>query len=77
MSDSQRNRLLWILFWAPIAIAVWTLLPLDAPKPNDLGYFSACPFAPWSTLSMLMVAGVVWVIRQYFLTRPPAPPPVS
>ncbi len=24
---------------------------------NDLGYVSMCPFAPWSTLSLLLVAG--------------------
>jgi hypothetical protein len=44
-------------------------LPFSASKTNDLGYFSACPFAPWSTLALLLAAGVLWAIRQYLLTR--------
>jgi hypothetical protein len=45
-------------------LAVLTLLPFTAPRANDLGYMSMCPFAPWSTLSLLVVAGVIWAIRQ-------------
>jgi hypothetical protein len=50
-------------------LAVLTLLPGSAPKANDLGYLSMCPFAPWSTLTLLLVAGVIWAIRQYSITR--------
>jgi hypothetical protein len=50
-------------------LAVLTLLPFSAPHANDLGYMSMCPFAPWSTLSLLLVAGVIWAIRQYLITR--------
>jgi predicted membrane metal-binding protein len=50
-------------------LAVLTLLPFTAPKANDLGYLSMCPFAPWSTLALLVVAGVLWAIRQYVVTR--------
>jgi hypothetical protein len=50
-------------------LAVLTLLPFTAPRANDLGYMSMCPFAPWSTLSLLLVAGVIWAIRQYLVTR--------
>ena len=52
-----------------IGLAVLTLLPFTAPRANDLGYESMCPFAPWSTLSMLLVAGLIWAIRQYLVTR--------
>ena len=52
-----------------VGLAVLTLLPFQAPKANDLGYVSMCPFAPWSTLSLLLVAGVIWAIRQYVVTR--------
>jgi hypothetical protein len=52
------------------ALALWTLLPLPpAARINDLGYHSACPFAPWSSLAMLLVAGVAWAVRQYLITR--------
>ena len=74
MSQKFRIQGLLVLMMVPIALAIWTLLPISASKANDLGYVSACPFAPWSTLSLLLVAGVIWVVRQYFITRPPAAP---
>ena len=52
-----------------VGLAVLTLLPFTAPRANDLGYMSMCPFAPWSTLALLVVAGVIWAIRQYLMTR--------
>jgi hypothetical protein len=52
------------------ALALWTMLPLPpAARINDLGYHSACPFAPWSSLAMLLVAGLAWAVRQYLITR--------
>jgi hypothetical protein len=50
--------------------AVATLLPIaPSPNPTLAGYSSWCPFAPWSTLMLLLVGGVLWVIRQYIRTR--------
>ena len=69
MSKEIRNALLLALVIIFAGMAVWTLLPLSAPKANDLGYVSACPFAPWSSLALLIAAGVVWAIRQYLMTR--------
>lgn len=54
---------------ALIALAVATLLPIGTAKPNDFGYVSFCPFAPWSTLMLLLGAGVLWAVRNYVLTR--------
>ncbi len=65
------KTVLLVLIVILIGLAVWTMLPGTTPRVNDLGYFSACPFAPWSTLALLMAAGAVWAIRQYFLTRAP------
>jgi hypothetical protein len=50
-------------------IGALTLIPFSAAKMNDIGYHSICPFAPWSTLSLWFVAGVVWLVRSYVLTR--------
>jgi hypothetical protein len=60
-----------LLFLAGIcvALAVWTMLPTSASKPNDLGYYSYCPFAPYSTLTLLLLAGFILVVRQYFFRR--------
>jgi len=70
MTQKSPNVLLTGLMYFFAALALWTLLPLPpAARPNDFGYASACPFAPWSTLALLVVAGVAWAVRQYLLTR--------
>ena len=69
MTQENRNKALLGLIIILVGLAVWTMLPFSASKANDLGYVSTCPFAPWSTLALLLVAGVIWAIRQYFLTR--------
>jgi len=63
------GKALLVLAMLAVAAAIATLIPDSAAKPNDLGYRSLCTFAPWSTLILLIVAGLVWVIRQYILTR--------
>jgi len=68
MSHKTRNLVLLILIWTLAALAAVTLLPLSGSKPNDLGYGSACPFAPWSTLALLLVGGLIWAVRQYLMS---------
>jgi|HubBroStandDraft_2_1064218.scaffolds.fasta_scaffold1241205_2 hypothetical protein len=63
------NTILFGLALLFVGLAILTLLPFSAPRANDLGYMSMCPFAPWSTLALLVVAGVIWSIRQYLITR--------
>jgi hypothetical protein len=69
MSKDIRTTVLLSLVVIFIGLAVWTLLPFSAPKANDLGYISTCPFAPWSSGALLLVAGVIWAIRKYLVTR--------
>jgi hypothetical protein len=69
MSKEIRNALLLALVVIFIGLAVWTLLPFSAPKANDLGYVSTCPFAPWSSAALLFIAAVIWAIRKYLVTR--------
>ena len=68
MSKKSVGGILLVLVAAGAGAAVATLLPLGA-KINDIGYDSWCPFAPWSTLILSGAAGLVWVVRQYVLTR--------
>jgi hypothetical protein len=68
MSKQNIGAILLVLVTIAGGAAVATLLPLGA-KVNDIGYNSWCPFAPWSTLMLSALAGVIWVIRQYVLTR--------
>ncbi len=51
------------------SLAVVTLLPYSGAKTNDLGYSSLCTFVPWSSVTLLLAAAVIWVIRQYMMTR--------
>ncbi len=69
MSKDIRNSMLLALVLICVGLAVWTLMPSSGPKANDLGYVSACPFAPWSSLSLLVVAGAIWAVRKYLMTR--------
>lgn len=69
MSDKASIAALLALMWIFVALAVVTLIPFTATKLNDLGYYSLCSFTPWSTLALLVVAGVAWAIRKYLATR--------
>jgi hypothetical protein len=66
--DQVANSLFGLALLFAMA-ALLTLIPFSAAKMNDLGYHSMCPFAPWSSLALLVAAGVVWLIRSYVLTR--------
>lgn len=48
-----------------IALAAATLVPAQTKVLSDLGYHALCPFAPYSTLSLLGLAGLAWVVRGY------------
>ena len=39
------------------------------PMVSVLGYHTLCPFAPWSTLTLLFLAGLAWVVRGYMKTQ--------
>jgi hypothetical protein len=69
MSDKARIAGLLVLVWIFVVLSVSTIVPFSASKTNDLGYYSLCSFAPWSSLALLFVAGVIWAIRKYLLTR--------
>lgn len=44
-------------------LAAATVIPFPSSMISDLGYYTLCPFAPWSTLMLLLVAGIAWVLR--------------
>jgi hypothetical protein len=66
--DQAANSLLGVAFLLALA-ALLTLIPSSAAQMNDLGYHSLCPFAPWSSLALLVAGGVAWMVRGYVLTR--------
>jgi hypothetical protein len=55
------------------AAAMVTLIPHTSRTVSDLGYYTLCPFAPWSTLTLLFFGGLAWFVRQH-MNAQPAPP---
>lgn len=68
-----KQKLLNLLLAAAALLALGalvTLLPFSSNNiKSDLGYNSLCPFAPWSTLTLLTGAGLAWLIRAYVKTQ--------
>jgi hypothetical protein len=69
-SRSTANQLLVVFGFLFVAGAAVALLP-GSPTHlvNDLGYHSLCPLAPWSSLSLLVPAGICVLLRNYVLSR--------
>jgi len=42
-----------------------TLVPWSNHMVSDLGYHTLCPFAPWSTLTLLFLGWLAWTVRGY------------
>ena len=53
-----------------LVLAGATLIPSNVPKVSDMGYATFCPFAPWSTITLLFLAGLSWVVRQHVRSLP-------
>jgi tryptophan-rich sensory protein len=70
MSRQTLSRLLLALAILLAALAAATLVPFSASTISDLGYYTLCPFAPWSTLALLLLAGVSSIVRRYLEAQP-------
>jgi len=49
--------------------AIWTILPEEASKPCFLGYYAHCSFAPVSTIILLGLAAVFFLLDYKLLKR--------
>ena len=70
MSQQAQSKLLLAITIAFVALAAATLLPHSTSMISDLGYYTLCPFAPWSTLALVLLAAVTWVLRRYIDGQP-------
>jgi hypothetical protein len=64
----SRKTLSTFLFAAAILfglLALVTLVPHSNKMVSDLGYHTLCPFAPWSTLTLLFLGWLAWIVRGY------------
>jgi hypothetical protein len=65
MSRQTLSSLLFIGIVLLTALAAATLIPSSSLMISDLGYRTFCPFAPYSTLALLFVAALGWVVRKH------------
>jgi hypothetical protein len=71
----SRKTLSSFLFAAAIlfgVLALVTLVPHSNKMVSDLGYHTLCPFAPWSTLTLLFLGWLAWIVRGY-INQPEKP----
>jgi hypothetical protein len=69
----SRQTLSSLLLASAILLAILaavTLLPSSSLMMSDLGYHTLCPFAPWSTLTLLFLGGLAWVVRGHINAEP-------
>ena len=52
-----------------LVLALTTLMPYQNNMVSDLGYHTLCPFAPWSTMTLVFLAGVAWIVRQHAMAQ--------
>jgi hypothetical protein len=68
MSPKNLSTVLLAIAILSVVLALATLIPVSSSSPamiSDLGYYTLCPFAPYSTLTLLFVAALAWVVRRY------------
>jgi hypothetical protein len=70
----SRQTLSFLLFAGVVVLAVLaaaTLIPSSSLMISDLGYRTLCPFAPYSTITLLLLAGLGWSVRQHINAQVP------
>jgi hypothetical protein len=70
MSRQALSFLLLVIAIVLAGLGVATLVPFSSNLLSDLGYYTLCPFAPWSTLTLLVLAGLSWLVRRH-INAPP------
>lgn len=65
MTHQTKSSLLFALVILFGVLALVTLVPHSNSMVSDLGYHTLCPFAPWSTLTLLFLGWLAWIVRGY------------
>ena len=69
----SRQTVSSVLFFLALILAVSglaTLIPWQSKMISDLGYYTFCPFAPYSTGTLLLLARLAWVVRSHIKSQP-------
>lgn len=65
MSRQTVSSVLLLLAIVLLVAGLSTLIPWQTKMISDLGYYTLCPFAPYSTGTLLLLAGLAWVVRNH------------
>lgn len=65
MSSTTLSSLLFAAMILFGVLGLVTLVPHSNQMVSDLGYHTLCPFAPWSTLTLLFLGWLAWIVRGY------------
>lgn len=70
MSRQSLSSLLLAIAMLLGVLGLVTLLPHQGTLQSDLGYYTLCPFAPWSTLTLLVLGGLCWMVHRHIDSLP-------
>jgi hypothetical protein len=70
MSRQNLSTALYVFAIAMLVGAAVTLVPHNSLQLSDLGYHTLCPFAPWSTLTLVVLAGLGWLVHRHIDNLP-------
>jgi hypothetical protein len=70
MSRHTLSSLLLVSIILFALLAASTLIPSSSLMVSDLGYHTLCPFAPWSTLTLLFLGWLSWATRRHVDSQP-------
>ena len=70
MSRQTLSSILLVIAIALFVLAAATLMPSSAPRVSDLGYSTFCPFAPYSTLTLLFFGWLSWMVKRHIERQP-------
>jgi hypothetical protein len=65
MSRHTLSLLLLVAIVVLAVLAAATLIPSSSLMVSDLGYRTFCPFAPYSTITLLFLAALGWAVRRH------------
>jgi len=65
MSRQTVSSVLFFLATVLAILGIATAVPYPSKMISDLGYYTFCPFAPYSTGALLLLAGLAWIVRKH------------
>ena len=69
MSRQTLSSILLAIASILLVLGLATAVPYHSKMISDLGYYTFCPFAPYSTGTLLLLAGLAWIVRRHVMAQ--------